>query len=126
MNERRSIDATLLQIYIRLHDNPLSDEDDEKDDLLGRMTIAEPYRSVERSFSANMSASEAKKLRNKMRKQQMRDQQEKQKQLEAERRRKESQRNRSKDDAEEEKTKEEEIVAEKLERVRMNRRRSPG
>lgn len=63
-----------------------------------------------------MSASEAKKLRSKMRKQQMREEQEKQKQLEAERRKKEFQRSRNKEDAEEDKLKEEEIVAEKLER----------
>ena len=61
---------------------------------------------------------EARKLRNKQRKQQMREQQEKQRQTEADRRKKESQRNRNKDDAEEEKVKEEEIVAEKLEHVR--------
>ena len=64
-----------------------------------------------------MSASEAKKYRSKMRKQQMREEQEKQKQLEAERRKKEFQRSRNKEDAEEDKMKEEEIVAEKLERV---------
>ena len=68
-------------------------------------------------FLANMSASEAKKYRSKMRKQQMREEQEKQKQLEAERRKKEFQRSRNKEDAEEDKMKEEEIVAEKLERV---------
>jgi len=88
-----------VEIYIRLFDHPLSDEDNEKNDQL-----------------ANMSASEAKKLRNKMRKQQMREEQEKQKQLEAERRKKEFQRSRNKEDAEEDKLKEEEIVAEKLER----------
>ena len=71
-----------------------------------------------------MSAAEAKKLKNKLRKQQMREQQEKQKQIEAERRKKESQRNRNKDDGEEEKIKEEEIVADKLERVRSSARTS--
>jgi hypothetical protein len=64
-----------------------------------------------------MSASEAKKLKNKLRKQQLREQQEKQKQIDAERKKKEFQRNRNKDDGEEEKIKEDEIVAEKLERV---------
>lgn len=64
-----------------------------------------------------MSAGEAKKLKNKLRKQQMREQQEKQKQIEAERRKKESQRHRNKDDGEEEKIKEEELVGEKLEHV---------
>lgn len=67
---------------------------------------------------ANMSVSDAKKLKNKLRKQQLREQQEKQKQLDAERKKKEFHRNRNKDDAEEEKIKEEEIVADKLERVR--------
>lgn len=66
----------------------------------------------------NMPTSEARKLRNKQRKQQMREQQEKQRQIEADRRKKESQRNRNKDEAEEEKVKEEEIVADKLEHVR--------
>ncbi len=68
---------------------------------------------------ANMSAAEAKKLKNKLRKQQLREQQEKQKQIDAERKKKEFQRNRNKDDGEEEKIKEDEIVAEKLERVRF-------
>ena len=63
-----------------------------------------------------MSASEAKKLKNKLRKQQLREQQEKQKQIDAERKKKEFQRNRNKEDGEEEKIKEDEIVAEKLER----------
>ena len=64
-----------------------------------------------------MSASEAKKLKNKLRKQQLREQQEKQKQIDTERKKKEFQRNRNKDDGEEEKIKEDEIVAEKLEHV---------
>ena len=67
---------------------------------------------------ANMSASEAKKMKNKQRKQQLREQQEKQKQIDAERKKKEFQRNRNKEDAEEEKVKEDEFVSEKLERVR--------
>ncbi|CAF1021988.1 unnamed protein product [Adineta steineri] len=88
-----------VEIYIRLYDHPLSDQDNDKDDNL-----------------ANMSASEAKKLKNKLRKQQLREQQEKQKQIDAERKKKEFQRSRNKDDGEEEKVKEDEIVAEKLER----------
>ncbi|CAF0802062.1 unnamed protein product [Rotaria sp. Silwood1] len=87
-----------VEIYIRLYDHPLSEQDNDTNDNL-----------------ANMSAGEAKKLKNKLRKQQLREQQEKQKQIEAERRKKEFQRSRNKDDAEEEKVKEEEIVAEKLE-----------
>ncbi|CAF0974034.1 unnamed protein product [Adineta steineri] len=87
-----------VEIYIRLYDHPPSEEDNDKNDNL-----------------ANMSAADAKKLKNKLRKQQMREQQEKQKQIEAERRKKESQRHRNKEDGEEEKVKEDEIVAEKLE-----------
>lgn len=88
-----------IEIYIRLYDHPLSEQDNEKNENL-----------------ANMSEAESKKLRNKNRKQQMRAQQEKQKQLEAEQRKKESQRHRTKDDGEEEKVKEDEFNAEKLER----------
>ena len=68
-------------------------------------------------FAGNVSAGEAKKLKNKLRKQQMREQQEKQKQIEADRRKKESHRHRAKDDGEDEKVKEDEIVAEKLDHV---------
>ncbi|CAF0922384.1 unnamed protein product [Rotaria sordida] len=87
-----------VEIYIRLYDHPLSGQDNDTNDNL-----------------ANMSIGEAKKLKNKLRKQQLREQQEKQKQIEVERRKKEFQRSRNKDDGEEEKVKEEEIVAEKLE-----------
>ncbi|CAF0981001.1 unnamed protein product [Rotaria sordida] len=88
-----------VEIYIRLYDHPLSEQDNDKDDNL-----------------ANMSASEAKKIKSKLRKQQLREQQEKQKQIDAERKKKEFQRHRNKDDGEEEKIKEDEIIAEKLER----------
>ncbi|UJR23099.1 hypothetical protein I4U23_026122 [Adineta vaga] len=88
-----------VEIYIRLYDHPLSDHDDDKDENL-----------------ANMSASEAKKLKNKQRKQQLREQQEKQKLIDAERKKKEFQRSRNKDDAEEEKVKEDDLVPERLER----------
>ncbi|CAF4348649.1 unnamed protein product [Rotaria magnacalcarata] len=87
-----------VEIYIRLYDHPVSEQDDDTNNTL-----------------ANMSAAEAKKHKNKLRKQQLREQQEKQKLMEAERRKKEFQRSRNKEDAEEEKVKEEEIVAEKLE-----------
>ncbi|CAF1526923.1 unnamed protein product, partial [Adineta ricciae] len=87
-----------IEIYIRLYDHPPSEEDNDNNDNL-----------------ANMSASEAKKLKNKLRKQKMREEQEKQKQIEAERRKKESQRQRNKEDGEEEKIKEDELVPEKLE-----------
>jgi len=89
-----------VEIYIRLYDHPLSDEDNDKD---------ENY--------ANLSASEVKKLKNKARKKQLQEQQAKQQQIDAERKRKEFQRNKNKDDGEEEKIKEDELVAEKLERV---------
>ncbi|CAF1077117.1 unnamed protein product [Didymodactylos carnosus] len=88
-----------VEIYIRLYDRPLSDNDSDKNEN-----------------ADNMSASEMKKHKNKQRRQQAREQQEKQKQIEADRKKKESQRSRHKDDGEEEKVKEEELIAEKLER----------
>ncbi|CAF3365910.1 unnamed protein product [Rotaria socialis] len=87
-----------VEIYIRLYDHPVSEQDNDTNNTL-----------------ANMSVAEAKKHKNKLRKQQLREQQEKQKLMEAERRKKEFQRSRNKEDAEEEKVKEEEIVADKLE-----------
>ncbi|UJR25810.1 hypothetical protein I4U23_007160 [Adineta vaga] len=87
-----------VEIYIRLYDHPPSEEDNDQNENL-----------------SNMSASEAKKLKNKLRKQKMREEQEKQKQIEAERRKKESQRQRNKEDGEEEKVKEDELIPEKLE-----------
>ncbi|CAF3920737.1 unnamed protein product, partial [Rotaria magnacalcarata] len=88
-----------VEIYIRLYDHPLSEQDDDKNENI-----------------ANMSTAEAKKLKNKLRKQQLREQQERQKQIDAERKKKEFQRSRNKDDGDEEKVKEDEINAEKLER----------
>ncbi|CAF1385407.1 unnamed protein product, partial [Didymodactylos carnosus] len=88
-----------VEIYIRLYDHPLSENDSDKNEN-----------------ADNISASEMKKHKNKQRRQQAREQQEKQKQIEADRKKKESQRNKNKDDGEEEKIKEEELVGEKLER----------
>lgn len=74
-----------------------SEQDDDKDENLG-----------------SMSASEAKKLKNKQRKQQLREQE---KHRLMERKKKEFQRSRNKDDAEEEKVKEDRARRRKLERV---------
>ena len=104
-----------------MYDHPLSDQDNDKDENLGKMIETARFDKISlRFFLANMPASDAKKLKNKLRKQQLREQQEKQKQIDAERKKKEFQRNRNKDDAEEEKIKEDDIVAEKLERVRAH------
>ena len=91
---------TAIQVYLRLHDKPLSDS--ENDTNLD---------------TENLTPSELKKLKNKQKKQQLKAQQEKDKQLQIEQKKKELNKQKAKEDGGDVETiNEDDLLPEKLER----------
>ena len=92
---------TAIEVYLRLHDRPLSESD------FGNSENAE-----------NLTPSELKKLKNKQKKQQLKAQQEKEKLLQIEQKKKELNKQKNKEDnGDAETINEEDLYADKLERV---------
>lgn len=91
---------TAIEVYLRLHDKPLTGNEN---DL-----------NVD---TESMTASDLKKLKNKQKKQQLKAQQEKEKQIQIEQKKKELSKQKNKEDADVEQTTEEELHPDKLERV---------
>ena len=92
--------VTAIDVYLRLHDKPLSDSDNDAD-----------------QNTENLSASELKKLKNKQKKQQLKAQQEKDKQQQIEQKKKELSKQKNKEDGGDvEAANEEELNPEKLEK----------
>ena len=90
-----------IEVYLQLHDKPLSDLDADKNESL-----------------ANLTPSELKKLKNKQKKQQLKAQEEKEKLQQIEQKKKELNKQKNKDDGGETETiSEEDLQPEKLERV---------
>lgn len=93
--------TTAVQVYLTLHDHPLSDAGDDSEANLD-----------------NLSPSELKKLKNKQKKQQIKAQIEKDKQAQLEQKKKELSKQKNKEDGgDPEQLVEEELVPEKLEKV---------
>ncbi len=91
---------TAIDVYLRLHDKPLSDNDNDAD-----------------QNTENLSASELKKLKNKQKKQQLKAQQEKDKQQQLEQKKKELSKQKNKEDGGDAETiNEEELNPDKLEK----------
>ena len=92
---------TAIEVYLRLHDRPLSESD------FGNSENAE-----------NLTPSELKKLKNKQKKQQLKAQQEKEKLLQIEQKKNELNKQKNKEDnGDAETINEEDLYADKLERV---------
>ncbi len=91
--------CTAIQVYLHLHDKPLSDED------------ADTAINTE-----NLTPSELKKLKNKQKKQQLKAQLEKEKQAQIEQKKKELSKQKNKEDADGEAIPEDDLQADKLER----------
>ena len=90
-----------IEVYLHLHDKPLSDLDNDKNENM-----------------ANLTPSELKKLKNKQKKQQLKAQEEKEKQQQIEQKKKELNKQKNKDDGGDAETiNEEDLQPEKLERV---------
>lgn len=92
---------TAIEVYLHLHDKPLSDGENDKNEN-----------------TENLTPSELKKLKNKQKKQQLKAQQEKDKQQQIEQKKKELSKQKNKEDGGDvEAISEEDLLPEKLERV---------
>jgi N-alpha-acetyltransferase 15/16, NatA auxiliary subunit len=93
---------TAIKIYLRLHDRPLKDDENDKNENL-----------------ENLTPSELKKLQNKRKKQQIREQQEKERQQQIEQKKRELSKQKAKEDGGDAETvNEDDLQPEKLEKVR--------
>ncbi|CAF0928928.1 unnamed protein product [Brachionus calyciflorus] len=90
---------TAIEVYLRLHDRPMSEVENELN-----------------VNTENLTPSELKKLKNKQKKQQLKAQQEKEKQEQLEQKKKELSKQKNKEDVDVEQPTEEELLPEKLER----------